>query len=356
VGASFLTPEASQRFAARHEAALENGFYRLAQGCMLSSIGIGTYLGHASDEDDARYTAAICAAVSSGVNVIDTAINYRQQRSERCVGSALRALFDQGAATRDEILVCTKAGFLTPGAVPPHVLDSPETVGRMHSIEPGFLEDQIARSLANLSLEVIDVFYLHNPETQLRFVRRDVFEQRLWNAFSLLERLCRHGVIRAYGIATWDGLRQRQDSDLRLNLPRIASIANEAAGGDSHFRFLQLPFNLAMPEAFTRPHTGEPPLHSTVLEHAARLGITVIASAPLLQGRLASALPPRVRAVFPECWTDAQRALQFARSAPGITTALAGMSSLDHIAENLTLSSVPPAPIERWLSLFDSEP
>ena len=350
-----MTPEGSRRFAARFAEALENGFFRLAQGCLLSSIGIGTYLGEPTEEDDARYTASVRAAVLAGVNVIDTAINYRCQRSERSAGAALRSLFSEGAASRDEILVCTKAGFLTPGAVPAGLPDSGDVVGRMHCLAPAFLEDQIARSLSNLALETIDVFYLHNPETQLRFVSRGVFEDRLRAAFSLLERLCREGRIAAYGIATWDGLRQRQDSDLRLSLPRIVEIAREAGGEDCRFRFVQLPFNLAMPEAFTRPHQGEPPNHATLLEFAARSGITVIASAPLLQARLASSLPARVREAFPECWTDAQRALQFARSAPGLTTALAGMSSLAHVEENLALRSVPPAPPERWLSLFEAD-
>lgn len=350
-----MTPDGSRRFAARFASVTDSAFYRLAQGCLLSSIGIGTYLGEPSEEDDARYTAAVMSAVLSGVNVIDTAINYRHQRSERSIGAALQSLFEQGAAARDELLVCTKAGFLTPGALPEGILDSPDVVGRMHCMAPAFLEDQIARSLSNLSLEAIDVFYLHNPETQLRFVSRAVFEDRLRAAFTLLERLCREGRVAAYGIATWDGLRLRQDSDLRLSLPRIAEIAREAAGEDCHFRFVQLPFNLAMPEAFTRAHQGGPPNHATLLEIAACLGITVIASAPLLQARLASSLPGRVREAFPECWTDAQRALQFARSAPGVTTALAGMSSLAHVEENLALSSVPPAPLERWLSLFEME-
>jgi len=350
-----MTPDGSRRFAARFASVTDSAFYRLAQGCRLSSIGIGTYLGEPTEEDDARYTAAVMSAVLQGVNVIDTAINYRHQRSERSIGAALRSLFEQGAASRGELLVCTKAGFLTPGAVPEGLLDSPEVAGRMHCMAPAFLKDQIARSLSNLGVETIDVFYLHNPETQLRFVSRAVFEDRLRAAFTLLERLCREGRISFYGIATWDGLRQRQDSDLRLSLPRIVELAREAAGEDCHFRFVQLPFNLAMPEAFTRAHQGEPPNHATLLELAARFGITVIASAPLLQARLASSLPARVRDAFPECWTDAQRALQFARSAPGVTTALAGMSSLAHVEENLALGSVPPAPLERWLSLFETE-
>lgn len=349
------TPEGSRRFASRFPEAEANGFYRLAQARMLSSIGIGTYLGSPDDEDDARYGEAVQASVSSGFNVIDTAINYRHQRSERAVGAALRRLFDTGAAARDELLVCTKAGFLTPGAVPEGAPDAPATVGRMHSMAPDFLEDQLARSLANLGLDAIDVYYLHNPETQLRFVPQEEFEQRVLAAFARLERFCREGRIGAWGVATWDGLRRKRGAPGRLSLVRLAELARQAAGEDCHFRFIQLPFNLAMPEAFTRTHDGEPPQSATLLELAARLGITVIVSAPLLQGRLAQGLPDTVRRAFPECRTDAQCALQFARSAPGVTAALAGMSSAAHVEENLWLRHVRPAPLERWLSLFGQQ-
>ncbi|MCX7603819.1 MAG: aldo/keto reductase [Bryobacteraceae bacterium] len=355
MAAQRLTAEGSRRFVARHAEAQDSGFYRLAQGCLLSSIGIGTYLGSPSDEDDRRYRGCVIAAVRAGANVIDTAINYRHQRSERSIGAALKELFDSGDAARDEVLVCTKAGFLTPGALPAGYPESPDVAGRMHSMAPDFLEDQLARSLANLGLEAIDVYYLHNPETQLRFVSVEQFEERLLAAFACLERFCREGRIGAYGVATWDGLRLRQGAPGRLRLLRLAELAKQAAGGDCHFRFVQLPFNLAMPEAFTRVHEGDPPQGASLLETAARHGITVIASAPLAQARLAHGLPEAVRRAFPECRTDAQCALQFARSAPGMTTALAGMSSLVHVEENLGLARVPPAPLERWLALFEQQ-
>jgi predicted aldo/keto reductase-like oxidoreductase len=54
-----------------------------------------------------------------------------------------------------------------------------------------------------------------------------------------------------------------------------------------------------------------------------------------MQGRLATGLPDEVRALFPECTTDAQRALRFATSLPGVTAALAGMRHGAHLEENL---------------------
>ena len=53
------------------------------------------------------------AAVLAGANVIDSAINYRFQRSERSVGMAVDELLRRGYS-REELVICTKGGFLTP--------------------------------------------------------------------------------------------------------------------------------------------------------------------------------------------------------------------------------------------------
>src|SRR5258705_10518078 len=80
----------------------ENHF-RERQRLWLSSIGTGKYLGNADDETDARYTAAISRAVELGANVIDTAANYRFQRSERSIGKALGQLTEAKGFSRDEL-------------------------------------------------------------------------------------------------------------------------------------------------------------------------------------------------------------------------------------------------------------
>ena len=90
----------------------------------------------------------------------------------------------------------------------------------------------------------------------------------------------------------------------------------------------------------------------TLLQAASRLGMIVMSSGSILQGQLASGLPPSVAEVFRGLDSDAQRALQFARSAPGVTTALVGMKSAPHVEENLALARRPPAPAEAVTKLF----
>jgi aryl-alcohol dehydrogenase-like predicted oxidoreductase len=51
--------------------------------------------------------------------------------------------------------------------------------------------------------------------------------------------------------------------------------------------------------------------------------------------------------------TDAQRAIQFARSTPGISVALVGMRQKAHVEENLRVARVPPVVMETYFKLFE---
>src|SRR5580704_6099335 len=83
-------PSGTIRFATRFPEPKAAGFYRDAQGLRVSSIGIGTYLGEMDDATDFGYVEAVKGALAAGVNCIDTSLNYRNQRSERAIGAALR--------------------------------------------------------------------------------------------------------------------------------------------------------------------------------------------------------------------------------------------------------------------------
>ena len=328
----YATQEGTTRYIDRFPKYRDAAFYRTILGLEVSSLGIGTYLGNEDDATDQAYTEALIAAGEGGINLIDTAINYRNQRSERSVGAALRRL------QRDEIVVCTKAGFLTPGAVP-GFLKPARVVGKMHSMDADFLADQIDRSRANLGVDTIDVFYLHNPETQLGFLSPEEFDAALRRAFGRLEQLVGEHKIRWYGAATWDGFRKGA-----LSLPRLAALALEECGPQHHFRFIQLPFNLGMVEAFVdKPES--------VLEAAFRLGIAVVASATLSQAQVLQHMPKAVAELLPGL-TNAQRAIQFTRSTPGIAAALVGMGRREHVRENLGVAPVSPATREQYLRLY----
>jgi len=342
--------------------------FRSAQGLALSSIGIGTYLGSADQETDELYASAVVRAVELGANVIDSAANYRFQRSERSIGTALDRLTQSGYG-REELIICTKGGYLPfDGAPPRDVRGYVETnfietgiatwgdiAGGSHCMTPKYLDNQLQRSLANMNTDCVDVYYVHNPESQLSAVPADEFWRRLRGAFEFLEQAVSENRIKAYGVATWNGFREEPDAQGYHSLESMINLARSIAGDDHHFRFIQLPVNLAMPEAlfFQNQKLGDE--YVSVVEAAQAFGVTVIASGSLLQGQAARGLPEAIRDALGSLATDAQTGLQFVRSAPGVTTALVGMSHIEHVEENLALVSVPTASQDDLISVFDQE-
>ncbi len=366
----FATAEGTERYRARFPQLRDAGHFRRAERVpaagelWMPSIGLGTYLGEPTDTADEFYTAAIVAALSSGINLLDTAINYRHQRSERNIGAALRKMLDAGIQ-RDEVIVCTKAGYLSfDGDMPPDprayfathyvepgILDPADVAGGMHCIAAKYLADQIERSRKNLRLETIDVFYVHNPESQLGAVPRPEFRKRLKSAFEMLEKAVAAGKIRYHGMATWNAFRVPVTEEEGIELEEMVSLAREAGGENHHFRFVQLPFNLGMPEAFAlrNQHAGKQ--SGSLLEAASRLGVAVVASASLYQGHLTRDLPPFIAERLGMA-SDTANAIQFARSAPGVACALIGMGRPEHVRENIKVTEQPPSPAGDWERLF----
>lgn len=362
-----VTLEGTTHYRERLKETSAPNHFRAQQNLWLSSIGVGTYLGNADDETDVRYAAAITRAVELGANVIDTAANYRFQRSERAIGHALSRLTAKGFS-RHELVICTKGGYLPFDGAPPRdirryveetfvkpgIASFDDIVAGSHCMTPAYLQNQLQQSLRNMNLECVDVYYIHNPESQLGQVLEEQFYFRLRTAFESLEKSRAQGQLKFYGVATWNGFRVPPGADGYHSLERMITIAREVGGASHGFRFVQLPFNLAMPEALTlsnQTFNGQP---VSALEAAAGLGITVISSASIFQGRVAQGLPKDLRETLGSLPSDAQSAIQFVRSAPGICTALVGMSTLEHVEENLKLAAVEPLKPERFRQLFSA--
>ena len=202
-----------------------------ADHLQVSSIGLGTYLGEADAQTDALYATAIVRALESGCNVLDSAINYRHQRSERVIGQVLAALDREGLVKRKEVVVATKGGYLAfDSEVPPDPrgyvyttfikpgVVSPDDIVEWNCIAARYIDDQVERSLRNLGLECIDIYYLHNPEAQLQKRSRQEFSEKIAEAFTVLEAKVAAGKIARYGMATWNGYRQPQTARDYLSL------------------------------------------------------------------------------------------------------------------------------------------
>ncbi|ERH04577.1 MAG: putative oxidoreductase (related to aryl-alcohol dehydrogenase), partial [Halorubrum sp. J07HR59] len=322
----------------RHGDAFGRTYFRRFDPGVISSVGIGTYLGEPTDRVDSRYQRAIRVALDNGVNVVDTAVNYRCGRSEAAVGRALR----EAAVDREAVTVATKGGFIPfdnsqpadPGAyvrdrfLTPGLVDAEDVAQGSHCISPEFIDAMVDRSLDRLGLDTIDLYYVHNPETQLSTRSRAQTYDLLEATFRQLERRRLTGAIGRYGVATWDGFRVPAGAEAYLSLPEVIrrseSAANTVGTNTPGLAAVQLPFNVAMADAFiianhsslTEKDGADDPDTQSTLACARDAGVSVFASASLGQGELVDQIPPEIDARLAG-ETAAQRAINFARSAPG---------------------------------------
>ncbi len=140
----------------------------------VSEIGFGAWAigGAWGNVDESDATAALHAAIDSGVNFIDTADVYGDGRSEKIIS---RVLADRS----ERVYVATKAGR----RLQPHIAD-----GYTGENIAGFVD----RSLSNLNVETIDLLQLHCPPTEV-YYRPELF--------GALDDLVAAGKLRHYGVS-----------------------------------------------------------------------------------------------------------------------------------------------------------
>ncbi|GAB6065708.1 aldo/keto reductase [Aquifex pyrophilus] len=333
--------------------------YKEFEGMKLSEMGVGTYLGELDEDTDRRYYETIKLAVEKGINVVDTAINYRYMKSERVVGKVLK---DVG---REKVIVSTKGGYIPydveSGEDPKEyfeknfvrtgIINLSEMTPQGHYLGREFINWCFNKSLENMQTEYIDVYFLHNPEEQLLYVDREKFNEKIGECFELLEEKVQEGKLRYYGLATWHGFRLTPASRQYLNLPELVEIAKSVAGDNNHFKFIQLPYNLGMPEAFTLKNQKVNGKELSTLEASQELGIYTYISATIYQGNVIGRVPQSLKAFF-GLDNDVHVAIQFVRSTPGVGTFLIGMSRKEHLLENLKVLEIPPVERDKFLKLF----
>jgi aryl-alcohol dehydrogenase-like predicted oxidoreductase len=331
--------------------------FRVFDNLYLSSIGIGTYLGEPNEEDDQLMEDAVYNSIKSGgVNVIDTAINYRAMKSEKSIGRALIRLINDGIIGRDQVFISTKNGYITNDGDYPQV-DIMEYMQRMfisnglmraedissgyNVLNPNYLKRCIDKSLANMHLTTLDLVYSHNSfESWCEDVSKEEFFQMLSKVFEAYEEYRTTGKIRYYGTATWTCFRVSPDSKEYLSLEEITKIAEKVGGSQRHgFRFIQLPYNLAYSEALLlRNQSVGTEKNLTILEAAKKLNVGVFTSIPLFQGRLLRSKIPDYGGLTDQV----SKLLQIIRSSPSVIAPLVGQKKPDHVEQNLKICNVPP--------------
>ena len=347
----YATPEGTKKFAERqHEVSQQN--YKNINDLTLSNVGIGTYLGNPDVETDSLVEDAVKQSVLGGLNIIDSAINYRAQKAERSVGNAISQLIDNNDISREEIFVSTKNGYITnDGDIKEDLMQyvireyGKTGIVKEGDISPGYhcmtipyLNDQLGRSLKNLGLDCIDLMYLHNSVEEQTHLPREQFLKNLKDVFDFYEKKRKEGKIRFYGMATWECFRTTPENPLFLQLADVIDLAIQAGGKEHGFRFIQLPFNLMLDQAYITKNHNIDGKNSSVLEAAQKFSLGVFTSVPLMQGKLLATN------VIPEFGNSSMsvRLLQFVRSTPGITAPLIGHKSASHVKENMDVMKIPP--------------
>ena len=353
----FATPVGTKKYL---EYAIQKGkpasHFRIFDNLYLSSIGMGTYLGQASSEDDKDIENAVYESIKSGaINVIDTAINYRSMKSEKSIGRALCRLIKDDIISRDEVFISTKNGYITNDGDYPAVdvmeymqkmfisteIIKPNDISSGYNVlHPNYIRRCIDKSLANMHLKCIDLVYVHNAfESWFEDVSREEFMHMLSKVFEVYEEYRSLNKIKYYGMATWTCFRVHPDNREYLSLEEIVKLAEHVGGKQHGFRFIQLPYNLAYNEPiFLKNQDVGSIKNLTILEAAERLNIGVFTSIPLFQSRLLNARIPEYAGLTDQV----EKLIQIIRSTPAVISPLIGQKKPEHVQQNIKIANIPP--------------
>jgi len=338
-------------------------FYIKHNDLIFSKLGLGTFNKEPYKEENYvfHYIEGVKEAIRSGINLIDTASNYRYGQSEKEIGIALKELLDEEEIKREELIICSKGGFIQldypfpknpyswidENIIQTKLATKDDIELDQHCMTPDFLEWSYEKSLKNLGVDSIDIYFLHNPEMQLLKLGYKKFLKKIESIFKRFEKMADSGKIKYYGIATWNGFTEKSTGE-HINLEDLVEIAKKVGGENHKFKYIQTPFNLAKTSIYTLPTQTVKNEECTVLQSAHRLGLGVISSSSLLQMNLfKKSFKPEAGYLLDAKMVlenDIQLALQFVRSTPGIISSLFASKTPVHIKKNLEITKIKATP------------
>jgi aryl-alcohol dehydrogenase-like predicted oxidoreductase len=371
---NYATPEGTKRYVDRvaMSAGIRGCHFRLFNGLYLSSIGLGTYLGDPVNDDSAFENAAYRSVKSGAVNVIDTAINYRNMKSEKNIGRALSHLISDRIISRDQVFISTKNGYIIHDADAPEkdiieymkkkfvsagIVRLEEIKPPYHILNPNYIRRCIDISLANMNLDTIDLLYIHNAwESWSNYIGREEFMQMLSKVFEVYEEYRLRNKICYYGMATWTCFRVEPDNRKYLSLEEIVKLAEKIGGKKHGFKFIQLPYNLDYPEAYLLKNQVVDSEKVNILNAASKLNVGIFTSAPFLHGHLLGAQVPNYSGLT----NQVDKIIHIIRSSPSVIASLIGQKKAEHLEQNLNTAKICPMEKEDFVKdaqiLFREQP
>lgn len=156
-------------------------------GLFIHPVGLGANkIAEEDKETNTEYGGKIiAAAIENGLNFIDTAYMYGKGLSEEIIGKTLKE-----NKVRNDIVIATKGA---------HKFVGDETI---IDNSPSFLTQSVDESIRRLQTDVIDLFYIHFPDTKTP----------KYEAVGTLQRLKEAGKIRAIGVSNFS-LEQLQEAN-----------------------------------------------------------------------------------------------------------------------------------------------
>jgi predicted aldo/keto reductase-like oxidoreductase len=230
-------------------------------------------------------TEMLHRAVDAGVNYVDTAWMYHEDTSEVWLGEALKGGY------RERVKVASK--------MPVWNVKKPDDFDRILGVQLERLQD-----------DHIDFYLLHGLDAEQW---KTVVEH---GQLASAERALADGRIRHLGFS-FHGLYEDFETILAAT---------------DLWEFVQIQYNY-MDEEYQAGRKG--------LELAAGKGLGVIVMEPVRGGAIARNVPPQVQAVWEEApikRSPAEWALQWVWSHPEVSFLLSGMSTMQHVEENLVFA------------------
>jgi predicted aldo/keto reductase-like oxidoreductase len=241
--------------------------------------------------DEAEATRMVRYAIDHGVNYVDTAYPYHREKSEPFLGRALQDGY------RERIKLATK--------MPCWKIEATSDFDR-------YLEEQLER----LQTDHIDFYLLHS------------LGEKHWPQ------------VRDRGVLGWaeKALADGRIGHLGFSFHDTYDLFREIIDASDLWTFCQIQYNY-MDVEYQAGTKG--------LKYAANKGLAVVVMEPLRGGRLTKSVPPVVQEIW-DSWpgqegipprTPAEWALQWVWNQPEVSVVLSGMSTMEHVVQNVESAS-----------------
>ncbi len=235
-----------------------------------------------SHVDESEAIKMIRHAIDHGVNYIDTAYTYHEKHGEIVVGKALQNGY------REKVKLATK--------LPSWLVETPDDFDR-------FLDEQLEK----LQTDHIDFYLLHTLNATYWSRLRD------WEVLNWAEGAIADGRIQYLGFSFHDDF----------------EVFKDIVDAYDRWTFCQIQYNY-MDIEYQAGTKG--------LQYAAHKGLAVVIMEPLRGGQLTNKMPKSVTELWENATvsrTPADWALQWIWNHSEVSVILSGMSTMQHVIENL---------------------